>query len=57
MTIPYDIDPSLHGSAPEPEELEDGFSPRDGAASVKDREHVEHPGQPPEAVLTDKSPY
>ena len=26
--IPYDIDPSLHGSEPEPQLLDDGFSPR-----------------------------
>lgn len=25
--IPYDIDPSLHTSQPEPPQLDDGFSP------------------------------
>lgn len=25
--IPYDIDPSLHASEPEPPQLDDGFSP------------------------------
>jgi hypothetical protein len=25
--IPYDVDPSLHNANPEPEQLDDGFSP------------------------------
>ena len=25
--IPYDVDPSLHNADPEPEQLDDGFSP------------------------------
>jgi len=25
--IPYDIDPSLHTAEPEPQQLDDGFSP------------------------------
>ena len=26
--IPYDVDPSLHTAEPEPQQLDDGFSPR-----------------------------
>ncbi|HVZ46621.1 MAG TPA: hypothetical protein VHA82_22640 [Ramlibacter sp.] len=55
--IPYDIDPSLHGGIPEPEELEDGFSPPHAQAGLEDAKDREHVDVPPEAWLTDKSPY
>lgn len=54
--IPYDVDPSLHTAKPEPQQLDDGFSPR-------------HPQDPHEAdappnsgtvgadALGDKSPF
>ena len=48
--IPYDIDPSLHDSEPEPEELGDGFSP---PVHV----HPEPDEAAPESVLGDKSPF
>ena len=48
--IPYDIDPSLHDSEPEPEELGDGFSPPVHA-------HNEPEAAPPEPALSDKSPF
>jgi hypothetical protein len=38
--IPYDLDPSLHTAEPEPEVLDDGFSPR----------HHDEPALPPSAV-------
>lgn len=47
--IPYDIDPSLHAGHPEPDRLEDGFSPP--AAE----EAVASCAQP--AELTEKSAF
>jgi hypothetical protein len=54
--IPYEVDPSLHNADPEPEQLDDGFSPphlhhtpvhADGDADVAD--------DPPDPSLGAKS--
>lgn len=54
--IPYDIDPSLHSAAPEPEVLDDGFSPPRPDEAAPGGEPA---AQPPaaEAALPGKSPF
>jgi hypothetical protein len=50
--IPYDIDPSLHTAEPEPQRLDDGFSPpaHEAAAAAQD-------APPADAALGEKSPF
>lgn len=33
--IPYDLDPSLHATEPQPRHLEDGFSPSHGVDAAE----------------------
>ncbi|HUR87854.1 MAG TPA: hypothetical protein VMZ74_02080 [Ramlibacter sp.] len=52
MTIPYEVDPSLH-TEPHEATLEDGFSHPE-----IDRDHAEVPAKPAqEPVLSDKSAF
>lgn len=56
--IPYDIDPSLHATAPGPELLGDGFSPpadpHHDACASQACEPVDPPVEP---GMGDKSPF
>ena len=53
--IPYDIDPSLHDSEPEPQELGDGFSPPTQAQPEEASEA--HLDAAAEAAFGEKSPF
>ena len=53
--IPYDIDPSLHTGAPEPQLLDDGFSPPP-LAEPADLAHL-LPAGAAEASLGEISPF
>ncbi len=50
--IPYDLDPSLHESKPEPEQLGDGFSPPQPEPAIA----VVNDAQA-EAALSEKSAF
>jgi len=52
--IPYDIDPSLHAGEPEPQLLDDGFSPR-----PQPEDHADADAQvaPADTTLSDKSAF
>lgn len=50
--IPYDIDPSLHDSKPEPQELGDGFSP-----PAADAVQLVSPKDSAHELLGEKSPF
>lgn len=54
--IPYDLDPSLHTAEPEPDVLDDGFSPprHDEPATTLP---LAAPESVPEAALPGKSPF
>jgi len=49
--IPYDLDPSLHESTPEPDQLGDGFSP------PRREPAIVAPEAQAEAALTEKSAF
>lgn len=56
--IPYDLDPSLHAAEPEPDMLDDGFSP----PHHDEPEAAAPPGAVPaqtgpDAALSGKSPF
>jgi hypothetical protein len=56
--IPYDLDPSLHAAEPEPDVLDDGFSP----PHHDEPEAAAPPGAVPaqtgpDAALSGKSPF
>lgn len=54
--IPYEIDPSLHSAEPEPQVLEDGFSPpRHEEPAVAGAPAAQAPAA--EAALPGKSPF
>jgi hypothetical protein len=56
--IPYDIDPSLHASEPEPDRLGDGFSPPPDPHHGHPDELSCEPVDPPvELALGEKSPF
>jgi hypothetical protein len=38
--IPYDVDPTLHSAEPEPQQLDDGFSPPQHAEPVEEEDAV-----------------
>ncbi len=50
--ISYDLDPSLHAGEPQPQLLDDGFSPRQHGESP---EHTGAAATEPEPMLSDKS--
>jgi hypothetical protein len=53
--IPYDLDPSLHTAEPEPQQLDDGFSP-----PHHEEPRATAPATPvsgADALLGDKSPF
>jgi hypothetical protein len=54
MTIPYEVDPSLHTTEPHEVKLDDGFS-----RPEIEQDHVEIPAtpRPGEPVLSDKSAF
>jgi hypothetical protein len=55
--IPYEVDPSLHNADPEPEQLDDGFSPphRHHQAPVHADGDAVTTDDPPDPSLGDKS--
>lgn len=55
--IPYDIDPSLHSAEPEPEVLEDGFSPPHHDEPVVAVQPEAIPVAAPDPALQGKSPF
>lgn len=54
--IPYDIDPSLHTAEPEPQQLDDGFSPRH-QEELHDGAQATHAPVTSADPLGDKSPF
>ena len=56
--IPYDLDPSLHTTEPEPMMLDDGFSPPQEAAAAQEAQPPQAPGLPAvDQALWAKSPF
>lgn len=56
--IPYDLDPSLHTAEPEPEVLDDGFSPPHHDEPAKVAQPDATPAQTAvDAALQSKSPF
>jgi hypothetical protein len=53
--IPYDIDPSLHTAEPEPQQLDDGFSPPHHGEPEPAVRPV--PATGTDAALGEKSPF
>lgn len=56
--IPYDLDPSLHTAEPEPEVLDDGFSPPQHDEPAKAAQPDATPAKMAvDAALQSKSPF
>lgn len=55
--IPYDIDPTLHTAEPEPQQLDDGFSPPQHEEPGPAAQARPAKGEAEEAVLGDISPF